>query len=457
MRRCVQAVLCTALVVAALAAVPMPAPAVEPVRILLVGDSVTQGSSGDWTWRYRLWRHFAAAGVPVDFVGPRDDLWPLPGEGPGASSYADPAFDRDHAARWGMWALFPDTPVEDLVATYQPDVVVEALGVNDVLYGVPPAQVSAAIGQMVVAARAQRPDVAFVLAEASQHWLDGVPALNAGLAAVADDLDTPASPVAVARVADGYDADRDTWDTSHPNARGEVRIAAAVADALHAVGVGPAAVRPLDVPPVGPQVPAAVTAVAGDSRVEVSWTGGPGATAQVLWGRDVTLGEPWTSLPLPVAASGSWTGRWLVAGHTYAYRLQPMKGDDLPDGEVFSAVVSVVMGGSDGVGVPGVPGVSGVSGPPAPDRPRRLRAAAVGNRCVLVRWGPVAGATSYVVQVRAGKGWSAPVSTTATRWRAVRLPAVRTWRFRVRAARDATPGAPATLSVRRARSGGPCR
>ena len=48
---------------------------VDPVRILLVGDSVTQGSAGDWTWRYRLWKHFDAAGVAVDFVGPRNDLY----------------------------------------------------------------------------------------------------------------------------------------------------------------------------------------------------------------------------------------------------------------------------------------------------------------------------------------------------------------------------------------------
>ena len=50
------------------------ADATQPVRILLLGDSVTQGSIGDWTWRYRLWQHFADAGVAVDFVGPESDL-----------------------------------------------------------------------------------------------------------------------------------------------------------------------------------------------------------------------------------------------------------------------------------------------------------------------------------------------------------------------------------------------
>ena len=51
------------------------ADAVEPLRVLLVGDSVTQGSAGDSTWRYRLWKHLEATTAgPVDLVGPRNDL-----------------------------------------------------------------------------------------------------------------------------------------------------------------------------------------------------------------------------------------------------------------------------------------------------------------------------------------------------------------------------------------------
>ena len=44
------------------------------MRILIVGDSMTQGSAGDWTWRYGLWKHLDDADVDVDFVGPNDDL-----------------------------------------------------------------------------------------------------------------------------------------------------------------------------------------------------------------------------------------------------------------------------------------------------------------------------------------------------------------------------------------------
>ena len=47
----------------------------DPVRIMIIGDSVAQGSSGDWTWRYRLWQTLTSSGVPFDLVGPHDDLF----------------------------------------------------------------------------------------------------------------------------------------------------------------------------------------------------------------------------------------------------------------------------------------------------------------------------------------------------------------------------------------------
>src|SRR5690606_5359517 len=39
-------------------------------KIMITGDSISQGSSGDYTWRYRLYKHLTANGVTPDFVGP---------------------------------------------------------------------------------------------------------------------------------------------------------------------------------------------------------------------------------------------------------------------------------------------------------------------------------------------------------------------------------------------------
>ena len=38
--------------------------------MMVVGDSISQGGEGDWTWRYRLWEWFKVQDVVVDFIGP---------------------------------------------------------------------------------------------------------------------------------------------------------------------------------------------------------------------------------------------------------------------------------------------------------------------------------------------------------------------------------------------------
>jgi hypothetical protein len=43
-------------------------PILEPraaISVMIVGDSITQGREGDWTWRYRLWQWFQEQGVAV--------------------------------------------------------------------------------------------------------------------------------------------------------------------------------------------------------------------------------------------------------------------------------------------------------------------------------------------------------------------------------------------------------
>ena len=42
----------------------------NPLRVLVVGDSITHCNEGDYTWRYRIWQWFKNQDVSVDFVGP---------------------------------------------------------------------------------------------------------------------------------------------------------------------------------------------------------------------------------------------------------------------------------------------------------------------------------------------------------------------------------------------------
>lgn len=40
------------------------------LRVLVVGDSMTHGSEGDYTWRYRMHEWFTSQGIAYQFVGP---------------------------------------------------------------------------------------------------------------------------------------------------------------------------------------------------------------------------------------------------------------------------------------------------------------------------------------------------------------------------------------------------
>ena len=44
---------------------------------MVVGDSISHGFEGDYTWRYRLWQWFQSNNVAVDFVGSYKGTTPL--------------------------------------------------------------------------------------------------------------------------------------------------------------------------------------------------------------------------------------------------------------------------------------------------------------------------------------------------------------------------------------------
>ncbi len=197
------------------------------------------------------------------------------------------------------------------------------------------------IGTFVDEARSVDPGVPIVLAEATQTWFVGVPEFNSRLPGVAAAASAVAPGVVVADTDDGHDRIAHTWDESHPNAVGEAMIAAAVADALAALEIGPPASRSFSHIPLGPRVAPVLTATPGDGGATLSWSGPPGATAEYVWLRDVTAREEWRRLPWPVAGP-TWQAGLLDNGHRYRFRLQPVKGDEVAAGDVRSNIVEVL-------------------------------------------------------------------------------------------------------------------
>lgn len=296
-------------------------PASDPTRILIIGDSVTNGSVGDWTWRYRLWNNLTGpGGADVDFVGPNVGVLDGEADTINAMEYADPDFDVDHAARWGMSLALPDHPAGDLVAAYGADVVIEHLGLNDLTWlRETPEAVAGLARRLVTDARAASPDVSVVLCQLPQTWIGKTAEYNRLIEDVAAELDDAAARVVVAEAPDPFLLDVDTWDLAHPSAMGEVKIARSVAEALADVGVGTA-------PEVFPQVvngPAEAPVLASVQThgidVGLTWSGALGATGVRWWWRDVTAEGDWLEVREP--------GRVAVRpGQVSEWRVQAFKG-----------------------------------------------------------------------------------------------------------------------------------
>ncbi|GLW09095.1 hypothetical protein Misp01_42240 [Microtetraspora sp. NBRC 13810] len=215
------------------------------LRLMIVGDSISHGSSGDWTWRYRLCRHLLAHGVAFDLVGPRRDLDAITTEptGDGDLTYADPAFDTDHNAQWGRPYCLEMNEIEGKVARYRPDHLLVLLGINDLFwYGLSAEENEANLRAFVAGARRGNPAARLLLGTlpdtARAHddpvFNARVSEFNRRLILAAHELHTRRSPVAVAATHAEFVASAHTWDGTHPNAQGELRIAAAFADALAA-------------------------------------------------------------------------------------------------------------------------------------------------------------------------------------------------------------------------------
>ncbi|WP_150237390.1 GDSL-type esterase/lipase family protein [Nocardiopsis quinghaiensis] len=286
------------------------APVSEPRRVMLAGDSMTQGANGDRTWRYHLWTHLFPRVEGLDFVGPYTDpatrnmilpvpttgdeevpspsrdpaedyredgaagpsaggpvptgepedvVWPGAGGDPDTAEYRDPDFDQQHNALWGRTLRDAAASIQEEVRVHEPDVLCAMLGVNDLLWPVSMDEMEYRLRGYVESARKGDPNLRVVLAEALPIALadsdEGfglrLYAYNMLVREVAADMSTEESPVTSLDIAgkEGWDVSGDTYDGTHPNAGGEVKIAAAFADALaDAYGFGEAYPRPLPLP-----------------------------------------------------------------------------------------------------------------------------------------------------------------------------------------------------------------
>lgn len=196
------------------------APSAQPVRIMPVGDSITQGDSDHNTYRRPLWKSLEAKGYRVEFVGS------LRTNHRGAPPLDD--FDRDHEGHWGWRTDEVLDRIRGWVAASQPDVLLVHLGSNDVFQGESIDSTLAELSEMIDAVRESRPRATFLLAQiiptATGRANATIRELNSRIPEIAASRSTPDSRVIVVDHFTGFDAARQTYDGVHPNPDGEIHL-----------------------------------------------------------------------------------------------------------------------------------------------------------------------------------------------------------------------------------------
>jgi len=193
---------------------------VKPIKIMPLGNSITQSDGGHNSYRRILWHKLQAGGYVVDFVGSQTKhyLWGSP---------PNPDFDLNHEGHWGWRADQILKIIDKWAVTYQPDVVLIHLGHNDIFQGNSIDSTIKELGNIIDILRSHHAKVTVLLAQIipTHQQSHSLQKLNAEIPGLARSKSTIESPVIVVNQADGFDASADTYDGVHPNESGEAKMA----------------------------------------------------------------------------------------------------------------------------------------------------------------------------------------------------------------------------------------
>ncbi len=293
----------------------------EPVIILPLGDSVTQGDTTYNSYRRPLWQLLQNGGYSVDFVG---SLVNNAGGPP-----PNPDFDTDHEghARWRADQLV-DRGLATWLESYTPDIVLLHTGHNDLTRtnrnDVVVQGTLDDVAEIITVLRADNPNVTVLLAQlipSCQAILGAnIVTYNDRLPAFVATQTTAASPIILVDQFSGFDAQTDTHDCVHPNVAGEQKVAQNWFDAL--------------VPLLGNSTPVPTATETVAPTATATNTPGPTATVTntavpptVTPTDEPTVPPTATNTPLPpteTAVPGTCSGNTIL----FVGRSNPLPSDD---------------------------------------------------------------------------------------------------------------------------------
>lgn len=212
----------------------------QSVKILCLGDSITQAANLHYSYRYYLWKKMVDRNLSVDFIGSMTTFYP-DRDVTHSMLYKGERFDADHEGHWGWCAdqilgTNRDLPestgkgnLGDWLTKYTPDIVLLHLGHNDVGLGESPEETAAELKKIIVLLHRDNPDVSVLLAKViptdTPEWNDRLNKLNSAIQRMADDIKRLHLNVSIIDLAKGFNVEQDTFDGIHPNEIGAEKMA----------------------------------------------------------------------------------------------------------------------------------------------------------------------------------------------------------------------------------------
>ncbi|KAK4450363.1 hypothetical protein QBC34DRAFT_461915, partial [Podospora aff. communis PSN243] len=348
-------------------------PPPKPIKAMFVGDSITHGADGDFTWRFRMWewlkttRRGGQAYAP-QFVGPWSGThgnsggfggMPKPPLLPGESTPSGPTYDDSgkyagglipwdthHAAHWGRQAAQTKSTIYEWVKTYQPEYIFMLIGFNDIGWWVSDTDGTLRdIGTIIERARLARPDVKFLVGNMihrsrishRQDLIDMTNEFNAklpGLVATWNSQGHASSTVHHVDVEQQYGCSPDggpsgcyeTYDGLHPNIAGEISIAQAFTKTLvEQMGIGDrmlAMPNPVPQRPINRPLGFSVSSV--PQGIMARWDAAPYARSYQV--RERLQGHNWGD-PISPISKTSYYRSWVLAGQTWEMQVRSAISD----------------------------------------------------------------------------------------------------------------------------------
>jgi lysophospholipase L1-like esterase len=207
----------------------------KPVKIMLLGDSITEGLSSSTAYRRYLDGMLRRKGLLIDFVGSRKKHH---NNHTAPDSYE---YDVDHEGHWGRDSDWLAQHMASLLVDESPDAAVIHLGTEDIVSGRGTAEaltekIVKNMHQVITALRSKNRTIKIVLSRLIPipGRTDEVNLLNRKITRYVREHATVLSPIVMADPHTGFSAEYDLTNSSPlPNATGAQKMAQTFADVIH--------------------------------------------------------------------------------------------------------------------------------------------------------------------------------------------------------------------------------